>query len=139
MKKFLKADKHFTPFPVTDDDELFRNGFFVFNITRLLEDIRTNPDRYTLEEAAVSDFPKEFSSVDESHLDSVDLSIPVIIAEIAPGRYNLIDGHHRMEKARRMGMTSVPAYRLGVEEHIRFLTSRKAYETYIGYWNGKII
>jgi hypothetical protein len=129
MKKFLKADKHFTPCPVTDDDELFPNGFFVFNITRLREDIRNNPDRYILEVAAVRDFPREFSFINQDHLDSVDIFIPVVLAEIAPGQYNLIDGHHRMEKARRMGITSVPAYRLEVEQHIRFLTSTKAYTT----------
>lgn len=139
MKKFLQADKHFTPCPVHDDDELFSNGIFVFNVTKLNEYIQQNPDNFTLEEVAVSDFVKEFSSINESHIDSADISIPVIAAEIAPGRFNLIDGHHRVEKARRMGITSVPGYRLKVEQHIQFLTSKMAYETYIGYWNGKII
>jgi hypothetical protein len=137
MKK-LKVDTHFTPCPVHDDDELFPNGIFEFNITKLLEDIQNNPDSYIIEETAVSAYYKEFSSINENHLDSADISIPVILAEIAPGRYNLIDGHHRMEKARRLGRTSVPAYRLGVEQHIRFLTSKKDYEIYIGYWNDKI-
>jgi len=138
MKKSLKVDKHFAPCPVDEGDELFPNGIFVFNITKLLQYIQQHPDSFTLEEAAVSDFPKAFSSITESHLDSVDITVPVVVAEIALGRYNLIDGHHRLEKARRSGMSSVPTYRLGVEQHIRFLTSKKAYVTYIGYWNDKI-
>lgn len=40
---------------------------------------------------------------------SVDVTKPVIMAEIAPGHYNLIDGRHRVEKARRLGMKKVPA------------------------------
>jgi hypothetical protein len=137
MKK-LKVDKHFTPYPVDDDAELFPNGIFEFNITRLLEDIQINPGSYPAEETAVSAFHNQFSSINQNHLDSVDISIPVILAEIAPGQYNLIDGHHRMEKAHRMGVKTVPAYKLGVEQHIRFLTSKKAYEIYVGYWNDKI-
>jgi hypothetical protein len=137
MKK-LHVDKHFTQFPVHDDDELFPNGIFEFNITKLLEDIQNNPDRYTVEEMAAKDFSPSFSSINEAHLESADTSVPLILAEIAPGRFNLIDGHHRMEKARRMGKTTVPAYKLGVEQHIKFLTSKKNYEIYIGYWNDKI-
>ena len=71
-------------------------------------------------------------------MDSVEISRPVILAEISPGRYNLIDGNHRMEKARRMGMESLPAYKLNAEQHIRFLISRKAYVAYVEYWNGKL-
>ena len=71
-------------------------------------------------------------------MDSVEISKPVILAEIAPERYNLIDGNHRMEKARRMGIKSIPAYKLNVEQHIRFLTSKKAYLAYIEYWNSKL-
>ncbi|MFZ5799224.1 MAG: ParB N-terminal domain-containing protein [Thermodesulfobacteriota bacterium] len=137
MKK-LHVDKNFTPFPVHDDDELFPNGIFEFNITKLLEDIQNNPGSYILEEVAVSAFHNQFSSINENHLASVDISIPVIFAEIAPGRFNLIDGHHRLEKACRKGLTSLPAYRLNVEQHIKFLTSKKDYVTYIEYWNSKI-
>jgi hypothetical protein len=45
---------------------------------------------------------------------------------------------HRMEKARRLGIKSLPAYRLGVEQHLKFLTSSKAYAAYVKYWNGKL-
>ncbi len=138
MAKKLKADSKFIPCPIADGDELFPNGIFVFNITKILEYIQKNPDGITLEEVAVSNFYKGFSSINESHMDSVEISRPVILAEISPGHYNLIDGNHRMEKARRTGITSIQAYKLNVKQHMRFLTTQKGYAAYIEYWNSKL-
>ena len=133
----LKADDSFTPCPINKGDELFPNGIFVFNITKMLEYLKINSNEVDLVEVEVHDFPKSFSSIDESHVDSVDISRPVILAEIAPGHYSLIDGNHRMEKARRMGEKSILAYNLNVKQHLPFLTEKKAYLSYIEYWNGK--
>ena len=138
MVKMLKIDNDFTPCPVLTGDELYPNGIFEFNITKILEYIQKNTDSIILEEVAVNDFIKGFSSIDESHVDSVDISLPVLLAEISPNLYNMIDGNHRMEKARRLGVNSMPAYKLSVSQHIKFLTSKKAYVAYIEYWNGKI-
>ena len=60
------------------------------------------------------------------------------MAEIAPGRYNAIDGNHRLEKARRLGLETLMAYRLGPEQHLWFLTTEQGYLAYIEYWNGKL-
>lgn len=79
-----------------------------------------------------------YSIVNESYVDSVDVSRPVVLAEISPGRYELIDGHHRMEKARRTGIKSVRAHKLSAEQHMRFLISTEAYVAYVGYWNAKL-
>jgi hypothetical protein len=133
----LKIDNAYTPCPVADGDELFPNGIFEFNITKMIEYIQNNPDIVT-EEVDVDNFFKGFSSINESHVNSVDISNPVILAEIAPGRYNLIDGNHRMEKARRMQIAKLLAYKLNVDQHIKFLTSKESYEIYIEYWNSKI-
>jgi hypothetical protein len=138
LEKPLRVNDNFTPCPVGDGDELYPNGIFEFNITKIIEYIQENTDRVALEEVAVSDFPNNFSSINESHVDSVDISQPVVLAEISPGRFTLIDGHHRMEKARRMGINSVRAYKLSVEQHMRFLISKEAYVAYVGYWNGKL-
>jgi hypothetical protein len=134
----LKANEKFTPCPINKGDELFPNGIFVFNITKMLEYIEKNSNEVELVDVDVADFPKCFSSIDESHVDSVDVSQPVILAEISPGHYNLVDGNHRMEKARRMGKSSISAYKLNVNQHITFLTEKKAYLSYIDYWNGKL-
>ena len=133
----LKADKNFVPCPVETEDELFRNGFFVFNITKMNEYIQKHSEDIIFEEITVSDFSSS-STVNESHIDSVEIARPVILAEIAPGRYNVIDGNHRMEKARRMGIKNVPAYRLNAKQHMQFLTSKKAYIAYVKYWNDKV-
>ena len=71
-------------------------------------------------------------------MKSVEISEPVILAEISPGQYNLIDGNHRMEKARRMGIKNISTIRLNVEQHLRFLTSKEAYLAYVKYWNSKL-
>lgn len=138
MAKRLRVDNHFTPCPVATGDEVYANGIFEFNIAKMIEYIQENPDSITLEEIAVSDFFTGSSSINESHMDSVDISQPVIVAEISPGRYNVIDGNHRMEKARRLGIKNMPAYKLNPEQHAKFLTSEKAYVSYIEYWNSKL-
>ena len=50
----------------------------------------------------------------------------------------MIDGNHRMEKARRMGIKNMSAFRLDVKQHIKLLTSKDVYLYYIEYWNGKV-
>jgi len=136
--KILKYDENFIPVSEDDGDELFPNGIFIFNITKMLAYIISNPENYIAESIDVKDFPLEFSSINEAHVDSVNISEPVIIAEIAPGRYNVIDGNHRMEKTRREGVKTILAYKLNVHHHIKFLTSKIAYEKYIEYWNEKL-
>jgi len=103
----------------------------------MLEYIEDHPANIPSVEIDVSDFHPQFSSVNEPHVDTVDVSRPVILAEIPPGQYNLIDGHHRMEKARRNGITKMKAYTFDVRKHIALLTSRKRYLSYVEYWNGK--
>ena len=134
----LEANEKFIPCPCDKGDEMFANGIFVFNITKMLEYIKKNSNKIDLVEVSVADFPKSFSSIDETHADLVDVSCPVLLAEISPGYYNLIDGNHRMEKARRMGISRILAYRLNVKQHIEFLTARDAYLSYVEYWNGKL-
>lgn len=138
MTSKLKVDIRFTPCPVDVGDELFPNGIFEFNITKLLGHIQDNPGEYKCEEVAVADYSNDFSTFNELYLDVVEISSPVVLAEISPGRFNVIDGNHRLENARRLGIRSIQAYRLNVTQHLRFLTSKKAYTAYVEYWNSKI-
>ena len=134
----LKINKKFTPCPIDDGDELYPNGIFVFNITKMLSFIEKNPDKFVLEQVSVTEFNQNFSNLNESHIDSVDICRPVIFAEIAPGKFNLIDGNHRREKARRLGANTMSAFKITVEQHINFLTTEKAYLAYVEYWNSKL-
>jgi hypothetical protein len=63
---------------------------------------------------------------------------PIILAEVSPGRFNVIDGNHRVERARRDGLDTIPAYRVPAEEHVAFLKTVCGYEAYVRYWNDKL-
>jgi len=136
MDRKLKFSKRFTPCPVDDGDELYPNGIFVFNITKMAQFIEEQGIQP--EEVMVRDFSRGSSKWKEDHMQSVDVTRPVIVAEIAPGRYSVIDGNHRMEKARRLGLDSLQAYRISPDQHIRFLTTEQGYKSYVEYWNGKL-
>ncbi len=47
MNRKLKIDKSFKPSEVMDGDEIYPNGIFVFNISKLIEFIESNPDIFT--------------------------------------------------------------------------------------------
>jgi len=132
------ADKNFVPASMDDGDELYPNGIFVFNITKMIKYISEHKDDIALESIEVKAYRNSFAKLNESHIDETDITVPIILAEISPGRYNVIDGNHRVEKAYRMGVVNINAYRLKPEQHIQFLTSLKAYHSYIDYWNSKI-
>lgn len=134
----LDLDPCFRPCETADGDEIYPNGIFEFNITRLEAHIRA-AGRLRAELVALDDVPYAGTSprLNELTILGADLSRPVILAEIAPGRYNLIDGHHRFAKARREGVARIPAYRIPCPEHLPFLTSSHTYEKYVEYWNSK--
>jgi hypothetical protein len=135
----LKVDKNFQPCTVEVEDELYANGIFEFNITRFLAFIEAHAEAFPIELIALADIPDYGGSrLDEQTLRMADLSRPALMAEIAPGQYNLIDGHHRVARARRERALTVPARKIGCPEHVAFLTSTTAYEKYVEYWNGKV-
>ncbi len=135
--KRLKLDKNFIPCLVDDNDEMYPNGIFEFNITKMIEYIKNNPDNVPVEKVSVEDC-WESLDLNGTYVDSVDISKPVILAEISPGRYNVIDGNHRVQKARKNGLKILPAYKLNPNQHINFLTTKKGYEAYIEFWNSKL-
>ncbi len=51
--------------------------------------------------------PCPAESGDEHYLNGV--SRPILLAEIAPGLYNVIDGDHRLARARRDSAQTVPS------------------------------
>ena len=138
MTRRLIVDSKFVPCCADDGDEIFRNGYFHFNITKLIEHLQSESSQVQVGEIPVSEFSGSFSVIDESHLENVNLTLPVIVAEIAPRRFNLIDGNHRMEKARRSAIETLPGYRLDITQHLNFLTTKNAYDAYVAYWNEKL-
>jgi hypothetical protein len=138
MRKF-KFSKNFKPVCSDVGDEFHQNGIFKFNITKLLEFINLNKDKFKPEVVEVK-IVRVFLSrnLDEKTIKKANLDFPIILAEISPGRFNVIDGNHRLEKAYRTGVTTISAYRLFAEQHIMFLASINAYKAYIEYWNTKV-
>ena len=139
MIKKLVPDANFRPCNKTPDDELYSNGIFLFNITRMLEYLQGNQSDIPISDARVADFPLFTpSSLNQVYINRANLEKPIVVAEIAPQRYNVIDGNHRMEKARKDGISHLHCYRVPPDVHTRFLTDLNAYHSYIEYWNGKV-
>lgn len=134
----LKGDKKFQPATMDAGDEFYPNGIFEFNITKLLIFIKANLHLFQPEEVFIKGvrFPSEH--LNESTIQFANTMEPIVLAEIAPNRFNVIDGHHRLEKAYREGASNILAYKIKAEQHIKFLTSVEAYNAYIIYWNSKI-
>jgi hypothetical protein len=138
-RKKLEINKSFMPCSVDDDEELFPNGIFVFNITKLLLHIKAHSGDFPPEEVDIRSLPASFpDGLNEETVLTANLSNPIILAEISPGRYNLIDGHHRLEKARRECREKLPAYKISMEHHLNFLTSVESYNAFVQYWNSKL-
>jgi len=137
----LKLDKNFKPCPVADGDELYPNGILEFNITQMIKYIQKNKDKFSPERIDITIISDNisFASIDENHLSKVDISIPIILAEISPTRFNIVDGNHRAVKASRSGNKNIQAYRIYPNEHTMFLTSEDAYIKYVEYWNVKLL
>ncbi len=135
----LKVDKEFQPCPFANDDEIFPNGIFEFNITQLLKFIGQNPAEFVPEKVKVDDLYTDLKkTLDEPTVASADITKPLILAEISPGRFNVIDGNHRLERAYRDGVKEVFAYRLKIPFHLKFLISHEGYIAFVEYWNEKV-
>ena len=135
----LKRDRKFQPCLVEPGDEHYANGIFEFNITRLLAFIDSCPERFPVENVLVEDFPAFGSShLNEETISSADLARPILLAEIAPALFNVIDGNHRLARARRENVQMIPARRVRCADHVPFLISDWAYEKYVEYWNSKL-
>ena len=89
---------------------------------------------------------------EEAYVEQADITRSIVIAEIAPDYrdfclkiaeedwisrgYCLIDGYHRVKKARRLGVDTLPAIVLRMEQHIQFMYD--GYDQYVDYWNEKL-
>lgn len=135
----LKLDMNFQPCTPRVGEELFPNGVFEFNISQLLAFIQAYADRFPVEQIELAAIPDYGGArLADATVGTADLSRPILLAEIAPGHYNVIDGQHRVARARREGVRAIPARRVRCPYHVRFLTSAAAYQKYVEYWNSKV-
>ena len=134
-----------------DREEWYPNGIFNYNVSRLIKDLAADenekdsraPWLNTAVKVPVSvkeaiDHCHGLGHLEEEHIQAADLDRPLIFIELAPDSFNLIDGHHRLEKARRQGITELPAWMVFAHAAIHYLGSEAEYSRYVGYWNSKI-
>lgn len=76
-------------------------------------------------------------SLNEEHLPTVDTESIIIQAEIRPEYFSIIDGNHRIEKAYRLGKSSIYSYKLMGEQLIPYFISERGYRAFVEYWNTK--
>ncbi|MBX0313297.1 hypothetical protein [Planococcus glaciei] len=55
-----------------------------------------------------------------------------------PEFFKLMDGNHRVAKARRLGVKGLPVYYLTPAQHRQFFTFEEADRLYVDYWNDKL-
>lgn len=90
MMKKLKLDKKFRPCLSDEGDELFPNGLFEFNITKMLEFIHENKDQIFFKNLEVKSYRRGLSCLNED---------TILTAQVSNPKYNVIDGNHRLERA----------------------------------------
>ncbi|MDW7662935.1 MAG: hypothetical protein SCL54_16155 [Bacillota bacterium] len=135
-------------------DQFSRNGIFEYNVTGVNELIDENEDDFELVEIPVDYYFSYFSRSDlqPEWIEKSDLDRPLLLFEIAPDRkyysdfpvaddfydrgYNLLDGAHRLAKAKKQGYQTIKAYLVSMEIHIKFMTN--GFEAYVPYWNDKL-
>ncbi|WP_188206854.1 hypothetical protein [Alkalibacillus aidingensis] len=141
MNRKLILNENYIPLPCHQDDEVFANGIFNFNISRMIEQIHSGTLSVKSERIDVKDWfnAHPHPSINEEHLPNVDLTNPVIQVEIRPGHYSIIDGNHRMEKAYREGVQFVDSYKLNGEQLVPFFIDHMGYRAFVDYWNSKLV
>ena len=83
----LRIKKQFKPCPVNSEDEIFPNGIFIFNISKMTEFINANQPLFPKELISIKDLDNWNKGIlNEETINCADLSRPIILAEISPGR-----------------------------------------------------
>lgn len=138
----LKLKKNYIPKKqINEELEIYKNGIFNFFISKILEDIENGVFEPKMERINIEKWKKTHctnNSLNEEHLKMVNTKKPIIQAEISIGRFEIIDGNHRFEKALRDGKKTINSYKIYVEELIPYFYDQKGYECFVKYWNSKL-
>ena len=65
MQKRLTINKDFKPCPADDGEEVYANGIFKFNISKMITHIQNNPDVFPTETVVVKDIYSKSSHINE--------------------------------------------------------------------------
>lgn len=98
------------------------NGILIWDVTSILEDIEQHPDSYiiqTLSTALLADHND--ARVSHTRAMASDLTKPLVVAELSKDHLLLIDGNHRLHKARALGLENIPCYYLSQKQQQHFI------------------
>lgn len=136
----LRRKKNFAPCEALENDEVYNLGIFQFNISRISEHIQKGILAAEQEDVDVVKWYHQHctSKVNETHLPTVDTSKPVIQAEISPGKFEIIDGNHRLEKAYRNHIHFISSFKILAKQLVNYFTEENGYIAFVDYWNQKL-
>jgi hypothetical protein len=138
----LKLIKNYSPKQqMSDEIEIYPNGIFQFSISMILEDIESGLFAPKMERINIEKWRKTHttsSGLNEEHLQCVDTKKPIIQAEIRIGKFEIIDGNHRFEKAFMDGKKTINSYIIYGEELVKYFYDVKGYACFVKYWNSKL-
>ena len=97
------------------------NGILIWDVTSILEDIEQHPDSYTIQTLSTA-LLADHNDARVSHTRAMasDLTKPLVVAELSKDHLLLIDGNHRLHKARALGLENIPCYYLS--DHLNMST-----------------
>lgn len=109
-------------------------GSIVWDIERILED----KSNFRLKEYDV-----EYLTMNnpfhgnEEHIMNTDIKQPLIVVVLTETTDKLIDGNHRLQKALKLGVKTIAAYSLSVEEHCKYIVDfdERIYHEVVKHWN----
>lgn len=141
----------FYDFDKGDCTEWMPNGIYNYNVSSMIRDLAWHEENADDGKNHMNKVVKTLVSVEaaisacygvdglkQEHIAQADLSRPLIYVELAPDCYNLMDGHHRLAKAKQQGLKELQAYFLPSDVGIHYLCSEEEYCDYVKYWNGKV-
>ena len=110
------------PYP-TNGDETFELLTLAFNVTYAIQQIIK--DRQPNHVVSAKKLDCGLIRINEEHAKAVDISVPVIIAQLGPGLGHIcIDGNHRAHKAVLDGKEMLDAHVLSEDETLECCYTR---------------
>ena len=84
------------------------NGILIWDVTSILEDIEQHPDSYTIQTLS--------TALLADHNDARVSHTRAMASDLL-----LIDGNHRLHKARALGLENIPCYYLSQKQQQHFI------------------
>ena len=136
----LYYDPEWKPFKGDGLREYFQAGIFRYDITAIKEALQNGtivPVGYAEENVDMLSQNLNMIGLKRKHIDAADLSVPLIRIEVAPDSYLTADGAHRIAKAMKQGVDTLPDMYISAMDAYPYLTEEAAYKAFVEYWNSK--